>query len=370
MIVSLLMRTTFLAASAVALALPACGQERDPLAPLPEGAIEAAESLSVVPATPTGAMSWEAYKRHLAARSRAEGVSQRTIDAVIPRLEIEQRSIDLDRAQPGGSPGSTRIPPYAPYRRKHVTADIINRGKAEARQHWTTLHRIQDQYGVDKDVILAIYGKETSYGRITGNFDLFEALGTLAWEGRRRDLFEGEFVAAMKLMDKGYTRRHLTGSWAGAAGKTQFMPTNILALAKDGDGDGWADIWGSEPDAFASIANYLATKGWERGIDWGIAVNVPRGFDRDAVRRTSPPERCPAVFNRHSRWMTMAEWRALGVTPVTTSFSDNVMLKLFEPDGPGNTAYLLTRNYDMILDYNCSNFYALTIGLVADAIER
>ncbi|MCJ7422404.1 lytic murein transglycosylase [Sphingomicrobium astaxanthinifaciens] len=364
------MRMTLIAASAFAAALPACGQERDPLAPLPEGAARAAEAVPAIPATPSGALSWEAYKRHLAARSLAEGVSRRTVDAVLPGLEINRRSIELDRAQPGGAPGSTVIPPYAPYQRRHVTRDIIERGKAEVRQHWDTLWRLQEQYGVDKDILVAIYGKETSYGRITGNFDLFEALGTLAWEGRRRELFEGEFVAAMKLMDKGYTRDHLTGSWAGAAGKTQFMPSNILSLARDGDGDGWADIWGSEPDAYASIANYLATKGWERGIDWGIAVEVPASLDREAIRRLTPPERCPAVFNRHSRWKTMAEWRALGVTPVTTSFSDGVMLKLFEPDGPGNTAYLLTRNYDAILDYNCSNFYALTIGLVADAIER
>lgn len=370
MIVSYLMRTSFLAAAFVSAALPACGQSSDPLAPLPEGANVSSAQISNVPPTPVGQLSWEAYKRHLEARALAEGVSRRTVAAVIPSLQPNQRAIELDRAQPGGAPGSSTIPPYAPYQRRHVTQDIISRGQAEVRQHWDTLNWVEQRYGVDKDVIVAIYGKETSYGRITGNFDLFEALGALAWEGRRRDLFEGEFIAAMKLMDKGYTRQHLKGSWAGAAGKTQFMPTNILALAADGDGDGWGDIWNSEPDAFASIANYLSSKGWHRGIDWGIPVRVPAGFDRSRVTRTTPPERCPAVFNRHSRWLTMSQWRALGITPVDTSFSDNVQLKLFEPDGPGNTAYLLTHNYDMILDYNCSNFYALTIGLVADAIER
>ena len=369
MLLSLLMRSTLIAASLL-FALPACSQpadERDPLAPLPA---DVQRSELAVPPTPTGTLSWAAYKDHLRARAIAEGIRPATVDAVLPGLRPSNRAIELDRSQPGGSPGSTSIPPYAPYRAKHVTRDIITRGKAEARQHWDQLHWVQERYGVDKDVILAIYGKETSYGRITGNFDLFEALGALAWEGRRRDLFEGEFMAALKLLDRGYSRGHLKGSWAGAAGKTQFMPTNILTLAADGDGDNFADIWNSEPDAFASIGNYLASKGWIRGIDWGIPVRVPANFDRNSVRRLTEPERCPAVFNRHSRWLTMAEWRARGIGPTDTSFSDGVELKLFEPDGPGNTAYLLTHNYDMILDYNCSNFYALTIGLVADAIER
>lgn len=365
-----MMRVTSLTIGMLVAATPACGQEpADPLAPLPTSAQTASPAITI-PQTPQGQIGWNEYLQHLGSRARAEGISQRSISAVLPSLRPNQRVIELDRSQPGGGPGSSVIPPYAPYQRRHVTSDIINRGKAKARQWWDTLYRIEQQTGVDKDVILAIYGKETSYGRITGNFDLFEALGTLAWEGRRRQLFEDEFIAALKLLDKGYTRGHLKGSWAGAAGKTQFMPSNILRLAADGDGDGFGDIWNSEPDAFASIANYLVDAGWQRGIDWGIAVRTPSNLNRQAIASQVEPTRCPAVFRRHSRWLTMREWRELGVTPVTTSFSDNVPLTLLEPDGPDGTAYLLTHNYRAILDYNCSNFYALTIGLVADAIER
>ena len=347
------------AAAAMIMATPACGQESDPLAPL----ATSETGTSLVQDT-----SFRGYMSYVAAKARQEGVSQRTIDAVIPGLTPNDRVIELDRAQPGGPPGSG-IPPYEPYRRRHVTNDIVQRGKAEYRQHYDTLVRIQQQTGVDPFMILAIYGKETSYGRITGNFDLPQALATLAWEGRRRDLFESEFIAALKLMDKGYTRDHLKGSWAGAAGKTQFMPSNILTLAADGDGDGFADIWNSEPDAFMSIANYLRQAGWKAGVHWGAAVRVPSSLNREAVRSNLVPPRCERVFARHSRFLTVAEWKSLGVRFEGRTLPDDVLATLIEPDGPNATAYLTTQNYRPILDYNCSNFYAITNGLVADAIR-
>ncbi|WP_265570771.1 lytic murein transglycosylase [Sphingomicrobium nitratireducens] len=350
-----------IAVAAILGASPACAQEADPLAPLDN-------SDSTRAAIAPGAMTFEGYKRELVAKARAAGISEATV-AVIPGLRLNQRSIDLDRSQPGGGPG-TGTPAYAPYRARHVTTDIVNRGIREKADHAYTLSALERSTGVDPHVILAIYGKETSYGAVTGNFDLLEALSTLAWEGRRRELFEGEFMAALKLMDRGYTRRHLKGSYAGAAGKVQFMPSNILRLARDGDGDGFADIWNSEPDAFASIANYLVDAGWQPDVPWGIAVNVPARLDRASIASPLVPPRCEAVFKRHSRWLPMSEWRRLGVTPQGRSLSDDTLATLIEPDGPGRTAYLTTQNYRAILDYNCSNFYALTIGLVADGIAR
>jgi membrane-bound lytic murein transglycosylase B len=203
---------------------------------------------------------------------------------------------------------------------------------------------------------------------VTGGFDLAEVLATLAYEGRRRAFFEEEFVAALKLLDRGTPRSRLKGSWAGATGYPQFMPTVVLRLATDGDGDGTANIWRSEADGLASIAAYLRDAGWKPNIHWGIPVRTPASLNRAAIKSRLVSPRCPQVYARHSQWKTVREWRALGVYPVGRSLPENEMATLLEADGPNETAYLLTTNYRAILDYNCSNFYALSVGLLADAI--
>jgi len=144
----------------------------------------------------------------------------------------------------------------------------------------------------------------------------------------------------------------------------------VLRLRADGDGDGYADIWRSEPDAFASIANYLQQAGWKRDIPWAVPVQLPAALNRAAIRSRINPPRCAAVFRRHSRWLTVAEWRALGVVPIRRGLPDNEMAALMETSGAYAPAYLLTTNYRAILDYNCSNFYAMSVGLLADAIAR
>jgi membrane-bound lytic murein transglycosylase B len=200
-----------------------------------------------------------------------------------------------------------------------------------------------------------------------GNFDLLNSLASLAYEGRRRELFTTEFIATLRLIERGFPRDELLGSWAGAAGHPQFLPSVYLRLAVDGDGDGRPDIWRSHLDALASIGNYFRAAGWRPGLPWGVAVRVPAGFDRGAVASRLQAPRCAAVFARHSRWLTGAEWSRRGIANALPS---DAMATLFEPDGPGATAYLLTNNYRVILDYNCSNFYALTVGLLSDSIGR
>ena len=313
---------------------------------------------------------FQAYLPELRARAIAQGVRPATVDAVLPTLTLNTRAIELDREQPGSS-STAAIPRFAPYRDRHVDAPRINRGRIKYQALRSRLMQIERQTGVPESVMVAIWGHETNYGSYTGDFDLLRALASLAYEGRRRALFTEEFVATLKLMERGFPRSTLKGSWAGATGYPQFLPSMYLRLGKDGDGDGRADIWNSEADALASIGNYLTNAGWKPNLPWGVAVRVPVGLDRasQANRLTSP--RCPRVHDRHSRWRTFAEWRALGIAPLGRGFpGDDEMASLLEPDGPGATAYLLTTNYRTILDYNCSNFYALSVGLLADEVAR
>lgn len=146
------------------------------------------------------------------------------------------------------------------------------------------------------------------------------------------------------------------------------MPTVALRLRSDGDGDGYADIWRNEDDAFASIANYLRDAGWKRNLTWGVPVRVPSSLNRAAIRSRLNPPRCPAVYRRHSRWLSVAEWRSLGVVPTGRTLPDSEIVTLMETPGAYAEGYLLTTNYRAILDYNCSNFYAMGVGLLANAI--
>jgi lytic murein transglycosylase len=314
---------------------------------------------------------FQAYLPQLRAQAARAGVSAATLDRVFPTLTFSSRTIALDRAQPGGTPTgptSNANPPFAPYRARHVTPQLIARGRDRYAANQARLREIGRRYGVDPSVLVAIWGKETSFGQITGDFDLLNSLASLAYEGRRRELFSGEFIATLKMMDRGIARSTLRGSWAGATGHPQFLPSVYIRLGVDGDGDGRSDIWNSQMDALASIANYLSNAGWRPNLRWGVAAQVPAGFDRSAVRQRLAAPRCPRVFERHSRWLSVGEWRRLGVMPLRGGLSDSDTASLIEPDGPGGTAYLTTNNYRTILDYNCSNFYALSVLLLADGI--
>ncbi|MEN9683530.1 MAG: hypothetical protein RLZZ427_1281 [Pseudomonadota bacterium] len=309
--------------------------------------------------------AFQGYLQLLAARARSEGVSEATIQRMISGLTPNSRVIALDRSQPGADPGTP--PPISGYIRTHVDPARIAGGRKLLGELGGDAARIEAEYGVPAKIVLAIWGHETNYGRYKGDFDLARALATLAYEGRRRALFSDEFVAVLKMADRGIPRERLTGSWAGALGNPQFLPSVYLRLARDGDGNGDIDIWHSRADTLASIANYFRDAGWRPGEPWGVRATIPAGLDRSMlVSRLRAPD-CARVHVRHSQWRSVSEWRSLGVEP-QAPIADTTLAALFEPDGPNTGAYLITGNYRVILQYNCSNYYALSVGVLADAI--
>lgn len=300
----------------------------------------------------------------------ARGVSSSTIDSIFPSLTFNQRVVDLDRSQPDDS--NKAAPLLADYLARRLDPVRINGGRERHARLQPQLMAMESRFGVPAGILLGIWGMETNYGSYTGDFDLFRSLASLAYDGRRRELFTGELIAALQIVDRGLAPRSaMFGSWAGAMGNPQFLPSSYLKSAADGDGDGRADIWRNEADTLASIGNYLAKAGWKRGEPWGLEVSVPADFDRLSIVNTAVAESCPRVHARHSRWMTIAEWKARGLAPVDKAWpADTLRATLIEPDGPGGRAFLAFDNYRALLGYNCSNYYAISVGLLADAVSR
>jgi lytic murein transglycosylase len=291
-----------------------------------------------------------------------------TISNMLGGLTPNDRVLALDRDNLSGGVGAG-FPPLAPYLADHNTAARINGGRRIYAQLGSLARQVEARYGVPAPILIAIWGHETSYGAVRGSFDLSRSLATLAWEGRRRELFERELIDLLKIADTGVARSTLVGSWAGAFGNPQFLPSVYLRVAVDGDGDGRRDIWNSEADTLYSIANYFHDAGWRPGQPWAVRAYTPNSLNRDSIRTEVVAPVCPRVHVRHSRWMTVREWRSLGVIP-QGAIADDTMASLFEPDGPSAPSYLLTQNYRVILEYNCSNYYAMSVGLLADEIAR
>lgn len=318
------------------------------------------------------------------AQAAARGLKPEWLEAGLADVALVPRVIGADRSQPGGAARPVR---FADYLAAKFRGDRISYGQRQFAANRDALARAQAQSGVPAAMIAAIWGIETSYGRVLGRHDLPSALATLAFDGRRRDLFTGELDAAVQMIGEGRVQRSaMKGSWAGAFGQTQFLPSSYLRYGRDGDGDGRVDLWGSLPDVFASIGHYLASAGWKPQENWGFRALVPEAFDRASVAAQPPPTqppnqpstqpspqpftRCPVPLGRHSALKPAAAWRALGFTPVNNSWpADDADMSLVEPDGAGQGAFLVTRSYRAILGYNCSNLYALSVALLADAVS-
>ena len=331
-------------ASAIVITVPACAQEE----------------------------TFNEYLDIVAAKARSEGVRQSTIDTVFAGLTPNQRVMELDRDnvdQGSNVNPDTGFARMSSYIARHNTQSRIDGGVRKFRQLGMLIPAVEQKYGVPAEFLVAIWGHETAYGAVKGSFDLPRSLATLAWEGRRRDLFEPELIDVLKIADSGIARDQLVGSWAGAFGNPQFLPSVYLTTAVDGDGDGKRDIWNSDADTLFSIANYFKKAGWVAGEPWAVRAYVPTSVDRDAIANPEVADECPRVHGRHRRWLPVSQWREMGVIP-QAPIGEDVMASLFEPDGPAEPGYLLTRNYKVILEYNCSNYYAMSVGLLADEISR
>lgn len=311
--------------------------------------------------------AFEAWLAGFRSAELAKGVSPAALDATLGGLRYSPRVVELDRAQPDDS-GHVAL--FSDYADRRVEPVRIARGAAVREALSGVLAGNEARTGVPATIVLGIWGMESSYGAVTGGFDVPRSLASLAFDGRRRDLFTRELEATVSIVERGMIdRTRLTGSWAGAMGQPQFLPSSYLKFASDGDGDGRADIWDSRPDVALSIATYLQRTGWVRGQGWGMPVVVPTGFNRDRVRNLVAPATCPRVLEKHSRWIPVAEWRALGVVSPLGWPADTTLATLVEPDGPGGRSYLTFGNFRVLLAYNCSNFYALSVGLLGDALR-
>ncbi|WP_439124349.1 lytic murein transglycosylase, partial [Marivita sp.] len=233
----------------------------------------------------------------------------------------------------------------------------VTNGKDALRKHNAVLNQIEARYGVDKDVVVAIWGLESAYGTFRGSNPVIGSLATLAYDGRRGTFFEKQLIEALKILQSGdVSLAKFTGSWAGAMGHTQFIPTSYQSLAVDFDGDGKRDIWSDNPaDALASTANYLAKNGWVKGAPWGVEVKIPDGFDYTLAKRDT--KRMPS------------EWAKLGIvgldgTPVPDHGPASVLL----PAGARGAAFLIFKNFDVIETYNTADAYVIGVGHLSDRI--
>ncbi len=294
--------------------------------------------------------SFGAWVTSFRARALDAGVAAGTFDSAMAGVTHLPGTVRLDRAQ---SEFSTRIWDYLD---GAVTTGRIAEGRRLMTQHAGLLDRIEARFGVSPEVVVAVWGLESSYGAARGSTPTLSTLATLARDGRRAGFFEQELIAALKIVQAGeVTPARMTGSWAGAMGHTQFMPSSYLAHAVDFTGDGRRDVWGADPsDALASAANYLAANGWQRGQPWAVEVRLPQGFDM------------VAVGTRRG----MDAWRDLGVTAAEGGgLPAQGQAELMLPAGRQGPALLAFGNYHVLKTYNVSDAYVIALGHLSDRLR-
>lgn len=297
--------------------------------------------------------TFPAFLKSLRQEAAANGISQSTINTALSDVKYLPRVIELDRKQPEGTMT------FNEYRQKIVSSVRISQGREMAAKHKDLLLRVSEKYGVQPQYIVALWGIETSYGKITGGFQIVDALATLSHDGRRGEFFKKELLNALKIIDGGHiSAASMKGSWAGAMGQSQFMPSSFLSFAEDFNQDGRRDIWGTQEDVFASIANYLSKSGWQGDERWGRLVSVPTNIDQKILGRETK--------------LTLKQWNDLGVRQIggqPLPIVEGMRASLVAPDGfPGGPIYLTYNNYDVIMKWNRSTYFATSVGLLADQL--
>jgi membrane-bound lytic murein transglycosylase B len=284
--------------------------------------------------------------------ARANGISEKTLAVTLAKLKPLARVLELDRRQPE----STLT--YTQYIDRVISDARAVRGRALYQEHFSLLQAIRAQYDVAPGIIVALWGIETDFGRATGDFSVISALATLAYDGRRSTFFRQELLQALQIIEAGHIQpQAMRGSWAGAMGQNQFMPSSFVRFAVDYNGDGRRDIWGTLSDVLASIANYLAGSGWRGTEPWGQAVVLPPGFDA-------------TPYQGQTR-QSFTAWQALGLRPIPgiPAQQSDLQASLVLPGGADGPAFLVCNNYHVLLKWNRSTYFALAAGQLADRIE-
>lgn len=330
------MRLSAIAAAALLSLAPALAQTTGSIS------TSAARANTARPADP----GFDIFLQRLWPLAQARGISRATFDLAFRGVTPDPSIVALTKKQ------SEFSAPIWGYLNSAVGGTRIPRGRDAAAQHAGVLAQIEARYGVPKEIVLGIWGMETNYGSFTGDKDTIRSLATLAHVRYRGDFFRDELLTALELIQKGHVERgELRGSWAGAMGHTQFMPSSYMKYAADWTGDGHADIWRSTSDALASTANYLKGHGWVPGLPWGLEVNLPQGFDHRLSKGSFSTLAAAGVRRADGR-------------PLPSSGEG----RLFYPAGHTGPVMLLTANFDVIKSYNSSDAYALAVGHLGDRI--
>lgn len=298
--------------------------------------------------------NFDQWLRDLRAEARGKGISDAVLDDAFKGVQPLPKVIELDRRQPEFTLT------WAEYLSRVVSETRVERGRALASENAALLAQVSDRFKVAPEIVVALWGIESDFGRLTGGFNVIAALATLAFDGRRASFFRGELMEALRILQsERMPASAMLGSWAGAMGQCQFMPSSFRNFAVDFDGDGRRDIWNNLADVLGSAANYLAKSGWKMGEAWGDPVLVTRGID-------------PAVATLSNR-RPISAWLADGIAPrerPALREPGDSQAALLLPDGVAGPAYLVYRNFSVILRWNRSNFFGLAAGTLADRISR